>query len=69
LSEDVAPYTIGDEIKMKIIIDASSVEVFVDEGKLAMTNILFPDSAFNKMSLFSSLGSVELESATFFNVE
>ncbi len=69
LGEDVAPYTIGDEIKMKIIIDASSVEVFVDEGKLAMTNILFPDSAFNKLSLFSSLGSVELESATFFNVE
>ncbi len=69
LSEDVAPYSIGDEIKMKIIIDASSVEVFVDEGKLAMTNILFPDSAFNKLSLFSSLGSVELESAAIFNVE
>ncbi|MGQ1788338.1 glycoside hydrolase family 32 protein [Saccharicrinis sp. GN24d3] len=69
LSEDLAPYTIGDVIKMKIIIDASSVEVFVDEGKLAMTNILFPDSSFNKLSLFSNLGSVEVESATFFNVE
>ncbi|MCW3788289.1 glycoside hydrolase family 32 protein [Plebeiibacterium sediminum] len=69
LSEDVAQYSIGEEIKMKIIIDASSVEVFVDEGKLAMTNIVFPESPFSELSLFSSLGSVELESAMFFNVE
>ncbi len=69
LSKDVAPYIIENEIRMKIILDASSVEVFIDEGKLVMTNIIFPESPFSKLSLFSSLGSVELESATFFNVD
>jgi fructan beta-fructosidase len=69
LSEDIAPYIFNEEIKMKIILDASSVEVFVDDGKLTMTNVLFPEESYNKLSFFSSLGSVELKAAEFFNVK
>lgn len=69
LCEDFAPYEIGEKVKMKIIFDASSVEMFVDDGEIVMTDVLFPATPFNKLSLFSSLGTVELKSADFFDVE
>ncbi|MBS2100291.1 glycoside hydrolase family 32 protein [Carboxylicivirga linearis] len=69
LSLITGDYTIQKQVKMKIIIDASSIEVFVDDGKFVMTNTIFPQDPFNQLSLFSSLGSVKIREAEFFNIK
>ena len=47
-----APYESGKTLKMHLFIDASSVELFIDEGKLVMTSLIFPTR--NSLSLDSS---------------
>jgi fructan beta-fructosidase len=47
-----ADYAFGDKLTMKVLIDRASMELFVDEGKLAMTEIFFPNKDFDKISLF-----------------
>ena len=49
---------------MRIIVDVSSVELFADEGSVAMTAIYFPNEDFKKTSLFAKNGvakSVKME--------
>ncbi len=56
-----APYNlIGDKLKMKLVIDKSSVELFVENGKIAMTNQFFPSEEFRNIQLFSENGTIQL---------
>ena len=48
-----APYTPGNTLKMHLFIDAASVELFIDEGKLVMTNLFFPVEEYSKLRFFS----------------
>ena len=43
-------------VKMRIIVDVSSVELFADEGSVAMTAIYFPNEDFRNTSLFAKNG-------------
>lgn len=56
----VAPYVSGNTLKIQALIDNSSIEVFLDDGKLAMTEIFFPTKDFSKISLFSNGGKTAL---------
>jgi sucrose-6-phosphate hydrolase SacC (GH32 family) len=47
-------------VKFHLIIDKSSVELFADDGKIAMTEIFFPNEDFNQLSLFIENGTVDL---------
>jgi fructan beta-fructosidase len=47
-----ADYQFGDKLTVKVLIDRASIEFFVDNGKLAMTEIFFPNKDFDKISLF-----------------
>ncbi len=49
-------------VKLHLIIDVASVELFADNGQVVMTEIFFPDSPFTKMKLFSREGSAQLTS-------
>ncbi|WP_430821489.1 glycoside hydrolase family 32 protein [Carboxylicivirga caseinilyticus] len=69
LSLVTGDYDIQNQVKMKIIIDAASIELFVDDGKFVMTNTVFPQEPFNQLSLFSSLGSVKILEAEFYNIK
>lgn len=51
--------TIG-VIKMHLIIDVSSAELFADDGAVALTELFFPDAPFNQIQLFSEGGMVQL---------
>lgn len=64
-----APYSAGTSIKMHLLVDASSVELFVDDGKLVMTNLVFPTEKFTKLKLFSKGGYVILNKAEFHGIE
>jgi fructan beta-fructosidase len=43
-------------LKMTIYADVSSVELIADDGETVMTDILFPNEDFNKISLFTKNG-------------
>lgn len=64
-----APYIAGNELKIQVLVDASSVELFVDEGKLVMTGIVFPTEKFTRMKLFSKGAEVTLNKAEFYSIE
>lgn len=50
------------QIQLRIIIDASSLEVFINDGEQALTSLVYPDKACEGVSLFTSEGKVTLVS-------
>jgi len=58
----VAPYSIGDEVRLHLFVDAASVELFVDDGQLVITDLVFPTNNFNQLKLFSTAGDIQLTS-------
>jgi fructan beta-fructosidase len=47
-----APYESGKTLKVHLFIDASSVELFIDEGKLVMSSLFFPGEKYTKLRFF-----------------
>lgn len=47
---------------LRIFVDRSSIEAFVDKGRLAMTNLVFPTSPYTTVSLRASQGKVKCSS-------
>jgi fructan beta-fructosidase len=45
---------------VRIFLDASSIEVFVNDGELVLTSLLFPTSPWKKIGLIEGLDEVEL---------
>ena len=46
-------------VRLRIIVDSSSVEVFADNGKLVMTETVYPQADAKKISLFATGGNAE----------
>ena len=65
----VADYSAGSKLLMHIIVDASSAELFIDDGKLVMTSLFFPTKAYSKLKLFSKGGSMLLKRATLYELK
>jgi fructan beta-fructosidase len=63
-----APYSAGAVLKMHLLVDASSVELFVDDGSLVMTTLVFPTEKFNRLKLFSKGDSGLLNKAVFHGI-
>ena len=57
-----APYPFADNgiITFRALIDNSSIELFVDDGKVVMTELFFPDEPFQILSFYTNGGSIEL---------
>lgn len=52
----VAPrISLADTIKLSVVVDRSSVELFADKGLTAMTALYFPSGAFTKAELISAM--------------
>jgi len=59
-----ALYTANDgKLQFRLFIDQSSVEVFADEGKIAMSTLIFPDPEKDKIQVYVKGGSVKVKSA------
>jgi len=58
-----APYQVSKagEIRFHAYIDLSSVELFVDDGAVVMTELCFPESGFETIHLYSTSNSVTLK--------
>jgi fructan beta-fructosidase len=59
-----APFALSttESIVMKAYIDKASIELFINDGQRAMTEIFFPNEDYDKISLFAHNGSVTVES-------
>jgi fructan beta-fructosidase len=64
-----APYFAGKQILFHVFVDASSVELFVDDGRIVMTNLTFPTGDFTYLSVFSTGGQTILRNAEFHNLK
>ena len=51
-----APFNVGGSHTMKILFDVCSLEVFIDGGRVAMTNLVFPDKPYDTLELYSDGG-------------
>ena len=59
-SNTVAPLTLGSEpLKLHILVDRSSVEVFAQDGAVALTNLVFPKATSTGLSLAITGGSIQ----------
>lgn len=58
-----APYHISEngEIRFHVFIDLSSVELFLDDGAVTMTDIFFPESGYQILSWYRSDSTVKLK--------
>jgi len=63
-----APYDARPSLKLHLFVDANSVELFVDDGRLVMTNLVFPGEKYTSLKLFSKGGSCLLNKAIFANL-
>ena len=67
--DEVPLSPVGNRIKMQILVDWSSVEVFGNAGEIALSYQVFPDDASDKLELFVSGGEVRLVSLTIYAIK
>lgn len=56
------------QLKLRLIVDSSSVEVFANDGEVAMTDQIFPDPASTGLSVFADGGNAQVKSLTAWNL-
>lgn len=55
-----APLVPGRPMNLTLIVDRSSVEAFVQDGTIVMTDLIYPPSSKNRVQIFSNAGSTLL---------
>jgi fructan beta-fructosidase len=53
------PLTHG-TLRLRVLVDTSSVEVFTDQGQIVLTDQIFPDATSNGVTLFANNGTAKL---------
>ncbi len=53
----------GPTYKLRLFFDRSVAELFVDEGRIAMTNLVFPRTPYTALSVFSEGATTEIKDA------
>ena len=64
----MAPIEGGNEMKLRLFIDKSSVEAFGDDGRFVMTNLVFPSEPYNRISFYAKGGSYNVTSFTVYKL-
>lgn len=69
--DHVGPYQITGtgEIRFHAFIDLSSIELFVDDGALVMTELCFPKSGFESIRLYADQESVVLKEGVIYSLK
>lgn len=58
----LAPIEGNSEMTLRLFVDKSSIEVFGDDGRFAMTNLVFPSEPYNRISFYAKGGSYAVSS-------
>lgn len=56
-------------LKLHLFVDRSSVEIFADEGRTVLTDLIFPSAESSEVELFSSEGEVTLISMDIYHLQ
>ena len=54
----------GDTVTFNIFVDQSSIEVFTENGSMSMTNLIYPTSIYNSLSVYGASYEVEMRNFT-----
>ena len=57
-----APIKKENKYTLDVFVDKCSVEIFLNGGKIAMTNLIFPSEPYNRMCFYSKGGSFQVDS-------
>jgi len=60
---------VNNKIKLQVLFDKSSLEVFVNDGEQVLTTLLFPASGATGFAVFAKEGSVELNELKMWNLD
>ncbi|MEG1615712.1 MAG: GH32 C-terminal domain-containing protein [Bacteroidales bacterium] len=63
-----APIPMEKSYRLRVYVDKSSIEVFLNDGRIAMTNLIFPTEAYNSLRFFSDKGSAEVQNLTLYRL-
>jgi fructan beta-fructosidase len=58
--------TVGNRMKIRIIVDRSSVEVFAEDGLVVLTDLIFPDPSSMGVALYSKGGEVKVNTFVYY---
>jgi sucrose-6-phosphate hydrolase SacC (GH32 family) len=67
----LTPFPISEngEIRFHAFVDLSSIELFVDQGALVLTQLVFPESGFESIHLYASHESVRLKEGVIYSLK
>ena len=60
----VAPVEGGNEMKLRLFVDKSSIEAFGNDGRFAMTNLVFPQHPYTTISIAVDKGRCKVNDLT-----
>ncbi len=68
---ELVPMTIGsdEKIKISLIIDRGSVEVFANQGEVSISMLFYPDPSDMNLEFFSTAGSAEIDYLEVFRLQ
>ncbi len=61
-------FTAGEALPVRIFVDRASVEVFANGGKGVMTNLVFPSSPYNKLSITTDGPAAKVKNLKIYSV-
>lgn len=59
----------GGTLPLRIFIDRSSMEVFANDGKGVMTNLVFPTVPYNKLTISAEDGSAKIKNLKIYTIK
>jgi len=68
-SASTSPLVVKGTYHIRLLVDKSSAELFVNSGETAMTTLFFPTETMNKLDIFSSGGSLKAEQITVYTIK
>lgn len=54
---------------LRVFIDKSSIEIFINNGEVALTNLIYPQEPFNRISFISKGGSFKVNKFEIYNLK
>ena len=64
-----APLVKNSKYRVRLLIDKSSAEIFINEGELALSTIFFPTENMNHLTLYSKDYNIRVENIQFHNLK
>ena len=55
--------------KVRLLVDKASAELFINDGEIVMTTLFFPTEIMNAMNLFTTMGKLNAENITIYNIK